>query len=170
MKVKRQRKQWQIPDKVLIPLASKMQRELGRCVENWVTYELEKLRELLGPQYSHVPLDDLRSQVGNLRRQSLLGSVKGHGPGKVAAPSKEMREYYASDHWKQLTYQVRHFWGGRCALCYSDRGLEVHHRTYVRWKNEHMTDLIAVCHNCHKVADQRRQREKRRDDDEPDLF
>lgn len=147
-----------IPDEILIQAASKRQREYKKCVDNFVTYELEQLKADCGPDYAHVALDDVRIQSVNLRKRSKLGSVKGHGPGKITPP-QNMIEYYQTDHWKAFAKRVREFWKYRCAVCYSDDPLDVHHRTYARMGHEELTDAIAVCRNCHKACDLRRKRQ-----------
>lgn len=153
---------WLIPDDVLIPIASTMQRELGKCCDNFITYEVEQMRQRCGSEYAGVPTDDVRRQAINLRKGSKLGSINGHGPGKSITPSKDMIDYYKSDHWKEFAGRVRELWSHCCAICNSDEPLEVHHRHYKTLNNESLTDVIAVCHRCHKVCDQRRQRESGR--------
>lgn len=39
---------------------------------------------------------------------------------------------------------------GHCRLCHADGGLEVHHSTYERLGCELVSDLIALCHACHR--------------------
>ena len=58
-------------------------------------------------------------------------------------------DYLLSSEWQLKRASVLAFWGGRCALCYSDQFIEVHHRTYVRLYHELLTDLIPLCNNCH---------------------
>jgi len=47
--------------------------------------------------------------------------------------------------WSGFARKVRDHWGNRCALCYADGPLEVHHRTYERLGHEELTDCIALC-------------------------
>jgi hypothetical protein len=60
--------------------------------------------------------------------------------------------YLGSDHWETFAWEVRDYYGKRCALCNTparDRNLDVHHRTYVRLGCEELTDCIALCRRCH---------------------
>ena len=40
-------------------------------------------------------------------------------------------EYLQSEHWKAYSKIIKSFWGGRCALCNSDKDIHVHHRKYL---------------------------------------
>ncbi len=61
----------------------------------------------------------------------------------------DYHEYLLTPQWQTKRENVLIFWGHRCALCFSDINIEVHHRTYKRLGNELMTDLIALCSDCH---------------------
>jgi hypothetical protein len=40
---------------------------------------------------------------------------------------------------------------GRCQTCFSDEDLELHHRTYDRFGEENLEDLIMLCKDCHEA-------------------
>ncbi len=165
------RTEYVIPKELIIPLARAAGRELGRCADNWDLIETERLvKQKLGPEFAHVPVEDVRKQCLSLRKGSKLGSIKGHGPSKMPEISDELKKHYESDYWFRFRIKVKEFWGCRCALCNSERANEVHHRTYERIGHEELTDCILLCRNCHKAADQRRRRESARGDGEPQLF
>jgi hypothetical protein len=161
---------WKIPNDILIPFAAQVMRETGKGTDTFITYDFERVHELCGYEYAHIPLDDVKNQVTNLRKKGSLGAVNGgHGASKRRPISKEMKAYYLTDHWKEFMRKIREFWGHRCAMCNSSERLDGHHRTYERLWHEEMTDVIPLCRKCHKVADVRRQREAGRNM-EPDLF
>ena len=58
-------------------------------------------------------------------------------------------QYILSSDWKKRREWTLIFWGHRCALCFSTKNIEVHHRTYERLGNELITDLIVLCDDCH---------------------
>lgn len=58
-------------------------------------------------------------------------------------------EYLQSEHWKQKREAALIAAEYRCQLCYSDKNLEVHHRTYERRGCERPSDLTVLCHTCH---------------------
>ena len=68
---------------------------------------------------------------------------------------KEAREryqrYLQSDAWKTKRKSVLQAAGFRCRRC-GDPATEVHHETYKRIYNERMSDLTAICSNCHEAA------------------
>lgn len=150
---------WVIPVVIMRDAASRAQREFKKTIENMTQYELEKLKEWLGAAFAHIPLDDVRRQATNLRKRGALGAISGHGPSKSSEPPPEMKEYYRTEHWRQFAERVREFWGFTCAICNSCARLDVHHRNYDRLYCEELTDCIALCRKCHKVADVRRRRE-----------
>lgn len=68
-------------------------------------------------------------------------------------------DYLASPHWADVRKRfyasacVSRSPDGKacCAACRSTNRLSVHHRTYKRLGHERLTDLMAVCDDCHKV-------------------
>lgn len=159
-------KRHMVPEEILIPIARAMLKQSGRTVENWYAAELEDVRAQCGPEHAHVPLDDLRSQIGNIRRGGRLGSVGGHGPGERKPPSKEYQDYLQSAEWKSKAEACKAAWGYKCALCgLTDVPLHVHHNTYERVTigddgklhgAELPTDLMPLCGEFHKVVDNHR--------------
>lgn len=140
----------------MIPHARSMQGELGKCVDNFGTYDYEVLRSRCGPEFAAVPTDDIRRMSINLRKAAKLGAVNGHGPSISEKPNKEMLAYYDTPHWRTFASAVRHWWNYRCALCNAADARDVHHRTYERLGNEELNDCVLLCRKCHKVADVRR--------------
>lgn len=61
------------------------------------------------------------------------------------------RRYLQSDAWKTKRKAVLQAAGFRCRRCGAP-ATEVHHETYKRIYNERMSDLTALCSNCHKAA------------------
>lgn len=58
-------------------------------------------------------------------------------------------EYLQTEHWKKLRLEPLRRSGFRCSLCYTNAKLHVHHRTYERLGREYLSDLIALCEDCH---------------------
>ena len=61
------------------------------------------------------------------------------------------RRYLQSDTWKTKRKAVLQAAGFRCRRCGAP-ATEVHHETYKRIYNERMSDLTALCSNCHEAA------------------
>ena len=61
------------------------------------------------------------------------------------------RRYLQSDAWKTKRKAVLQAAGYRCRRCGAP-ATEVHHETYKRIYNERMSDLTALCSNCHEAA------------------
>jgi 5-methylcytosine-specific restriction endonuclease McrA len=59
-------------------------------------------------------------------------------------------EYLRTPEWKARRSRVLTRAGHRCELCNASGRLEVHHRTYERYAQEMLQDLIALCSICHK--------------------
>lgn len=69
-------------------------------------------------------------------------------------------EYLASDHWKKLRERKLESVGRKCETCgrLARRtpggflgGLDVHHLSYERLRNEPLDDLQVLCFQCHAV-------------------
>lgn len=64
---------------------------------------------------------------------------------------KTYTAYIKSTKWRAIRAKVLFRDGGRCVCCRAGgRGLEVHHKTYARFGNESMNDLVTLCHTCHE--------------------
>jgi hypothetical protein len=59
-------------------------------------------------------------------------------------------EYLATSHWQRVRTLALEQAGQTCDLCGHTDRLEVHHRTYERLGFERQSDLIVLCHDCHR--------------------
>jgi len=71
------------------------------------------------------------------------------------------RQYLASPAWQARRIKRMSMDGGRCQGCGRRDDLHVHHRTYVRFGNEPLDDLITVCDLCHSLVHQIQRRTRR---------
>lgn len=71
------------------------------------------------------------------------------------------RRYLQSDAWKAKRKSVLQAAGFRCRRCGAP-ATEVHHETYKRIYNERMSDLTALCSNCHEAAHTRTPRSRKK--------
>lgn len=60
-------------------------------------------------------------------------------------------EYIQSPEWQQVRKRALGYWGYKCAICCSTEALQVHHRTYEHLGQEHPTDVIVLCDECHEL-------------------
>lgn len=67
--------------------------------------------------------------------------------------------YLSSPLWQATRRQVLERAGGRCEHCDAATRLDVHHKTYARLDHERLTDLVALCRDCHEDADAEREEE-----------
>lgn len=77
--------------------------------------------------------------------------------------SKQYELYLNSFDWYIKKLQVFERAGGRCEMCGKIGFTEVHHKTYKNLGNEPISDLIALCPDCHKLADIQRATNKRQE-------
>lgn len=153
------RKKWAIPDAVLTPILSSLQRELKKCCDSFITYDWDRVKEGCGADYGSVPLDDIRRQSINLRKRGVVGAVRGIGASKTPALSKEYRDALKRPEFRAYFDVLKIMFSNRCAICNTGGKLEPHHRTYENLGNEEGFDCIPVCQKCHKVCDVRRRRQ-----------
>lgn len=69
-----------------------------------------------------------------------------------SATNTKYKEYLSSITWKKIKKKVINRASGCCEGCGNSEPLEVHHLTYERVGMELMTDLSALCRNCHLKA------------------
>lgn len=59
--------------------------------------------------------------------------------------------YYLTSAWYRRRDAVRARARGRCEFCRHRAMQHLHHRTYVRFGQERLTDLMGVCGACHRA-------------------
>lgn len=65
---------------------------------------------------------------------------------------KDYEEYITSDKWNSKRSEVFKLLGRKCQKCLSTKRLHVHHKTYIRFKEENIeTDLTVLCSSCHNT-------------------
>ena len=69
----------------------------------------------------------------------------------VMVYSKEYDDYLKSEEWRVKRYVTLELAEHRCQVCYSDKELHVHHRTYKNFGKEHHSDLTVLCNHCHSL-------------------
>lgn len=83
-------------------------------------------------------------------KQSAKNRIRNH---RVEMPVILVRlpykEYLKTRHWKEKRMEAMGHHGHKCMLCQGDKGISVHHRTYVNKGKEKMKDLMVVCRDCH---------------------
>ena len=62
---------------------------------------------------------------------------------------KQHNEYLQTDQWKAIRLKVLKRDNNLCQCCLEAPATEVHHLSYVHWKDEWMHELMSVCYNCH---------------------
>lgn len=63
----------------------------------------------------------------------------------------EHRAYLKTPEWKALRELALERADHQCQVCEETRNLQVHHRTYARWKNEDVGDLTVLCRKHHEL-------------------
>lgn len=58
--------------------------------------------------------------------------------------------YLQSSQWKQKRSLVMARANGLCEGCRVQPATQVHHLTYLHWKNEFLWELAAICDECHE--------------------
>ena len=79
------------------------------------------------------------------------------------------RRYLQSDAWKAKRKSVLQAAGFRCRRCGAP-ATEVHHETYKRIYNERMSDLTALCSNCHEAAHTRTPKHRKKSTSKKDGY
>jgi hypothetical protein len=82
------------------------------------------------------------------------------GVGKTGTSRDNYRAYLASPAWQVKREAAFKRCGGICEGCKAAPATEIHHVTYERFKHELPGDIAALCHACHRKADERLRVEK----------
>ncbi len=61
-------------------------------------------------------------------------------------------EYMLSDEWEKTRQKALRVHGRWCFVCGRTGNLQVHHKTYERFLNERMDDLMVLCKRCHGLV------------------
>lgn len=161
--------QFKIPKDVMLPHVLEARVRLRCDPEKWNDYDISCIRAKCGADFAYVPLENVRRQCCNYRKQGLLGTLggKNHGASKISSTPEWYAEYLRHPCWLAFREKVLEHWDYRCAVCYCDGRLEVHHRTYDRLDHlrpgsgERMTDCVPLCRDCHAAAKRRQDRAKK---------
>lgn len=125
-------------------------QQCSRCGKNFQTF---KRRELSNEQLkSAVPHDErIRSQFWDDKfarfdevHNNLLEAQRNEFQCRYS-------QYLDSDDWQSLRTQVFVRDNFTCQACHENPATQVHHLTYERVFQEHLSDLVAVCRPCHKL-------------------
>ena len=71
--------------------------------------------------------------------------------GGIETRKERYRHYLHSSEWKEKRNTILKMAGYRCRDCKKKRATQVHHERYVRLYNEKLTDLTALCGQCHRM-------------------
>ena len=163
-KVKKSKPRCEVPMEYMVPIGVWATKEFGTCADTWSDSQLALLRSKLPPEYHAVPTDYLGKWWRNIRKNGTEGyKVNGNGPAKGSRKKTPMekspkwyRDYLKSEDWQIRREQWLIFWGRRCSVCNAkedDVILDVHHRTYIRLRQEAFTDCTVLCRSCHRTLE-----------------
>jgi len=64
----------------------------------------------------------------------------------------DYQQYLATSHWESVKRLAHSYYHYKCSECGSEKGLEVHHKTYEHRGNEedYLDDLMLLCPVCHE--------------------
>jgi 5-methylcytosine-specific restriction endonuclease McrA len=119
-----------------------VERHFGLKVAAGDLIEFKTLREMLcescaqGVQHCH---DEERRADVSVRRSRIAQTTK-----------MSFKEYQRIPEWGARRNRVLIRAGYRCELCGSRGLIDVHHKTYERYGDELLSDLIALCRPCHQ--------------------
>lgn len=104
--------------------------------------EVEALCEMLcescGQELRHC--HDQEHRAARLARQARYSQLR----------TMPFSEYRLTPEWRSRRNRVLLRAANKCELCFASERLDVHHRTYERYGEEQVGDLIALCRTCHQ--------------------
>lgn len=64
--------------------------------------------------------------------------------------SKSFQSYYTTKTWQLRRKKVLERCDYVCEKCHKQYATDVHHITYERFRKERLSDLLALCFDCHQ--------------------
>lgn len=120
----------------------------------------------LSPPRPPKPTKKQRQKARKRRRQA--GSK--HAEQRRNRRAEAYNRYINSDQWADKRRDYFAVNPRRCASCAATRRLHVHHKTYKRFRRELLTDLVALCVDCHEQLHHEHRQHKIHDGVAPDLY
>jgi len=147
----RKRRRLTVPFEIIIDPIMVVRRKRLSDPESWLTSDFEWIKGQCGPEFGHIPTDDVTAQCGNLRRAGKLGRLTkgGHGQGPIKPTPTWYQEYLKTDHWVNRRTKFLDMWRGQCVVC-TKPAKQVHHRHYDTLWDEGRFDCIPLCNECHR--------------------
>jgi DNA-binding MarR family transcriptional regulator len=135
-------REYRIPGVLLDPATVAVKKLRTYGLELFTDEDIRQVLERLPREYHDVPLDSVRQQIVNRRKQGAF-TVVNDWP-------EWYQEYLASSHWGTVTERALGFWGNRCCLNPSHAGtVDVYHRR-LSLDNEDDSDVIVLCESCYR--------------------
>jgi hypothetical protein len=122
--------------------------------------EKERMLELAEQIHPDNPVWKGQYKVGTDEYQTMLDAhdryLEWAEIGYMGVKTKEYQTFKESYHaylkteeWQRKRKICLEYYGHRCAICYNDEKIDVHHRTYENVFDERPSDLTALCRECH---------------------
>lgn len=149
-----------IQNKNINVVDSKTQRELFlRCLKYWykgkniVYVKKEYIYAMLGKSTGRINenIKRVKSSIGleiNIEKKNSM-YIATFKPKQYKTPYIPYNEYLQTEHWRTISKEYKDKYG-KCQLCGSTKGLNVHHNNYDCLFHETDKDLIVLCSECHK--------------------
>ena len=67
------------------------------------------------------------------------------------AEAMPYEEYLLTTHWQTFRAAAYEHYGHKCVLCGAKETLNLHHKHYETRGRETISDVILLCHYCHKI-------------------
>ena len=94
-------------------------------------------------------LDQVAANIEEIRAAFIYAEQWRYEHRELELATMPYADYLGTMEWHQTRTQVVALAGGRCQVCNSPDNLHVHHRTYERRGHEELSDLTALCADCH---------------------
>jgi len=68
---------------------------------------------------------------------------------QIKQRKEKYNRYLRSPAWTHKRFEVLRRDGYICQMCKANPAQHIHHKTYANFGNEPLSDLVAVCQQCH---------------------
>lgn len=130
-----------VPADVLNPIVLRIRPLKPYSDEYYTDDDLKEIRDMLPEEYQDTPLESLKRQIRNQRKQGAYRTDRYSEPDWY-------KEYRSTNEARVFSQEVESFYNG-CAICQATENVTVYHRRYTNLYVERVNDGIALCPACH---------------------
>lgn len=116
----------------------------------WEDYKSKRMSEDLMSFIDSISyFDDVVAEEEIENEKYIVGDKELYLKSLDCLKSMPYASYLKTEHWIHFRGEVIKHYNGKCAVCNSEKELNVHHRSYKNRGRETFNDVVLLCRDCH---------------------